>query len=94
MMAHTMMMDDGSAIAAPDEDMSAMPCCPSQTKKAPDSGSCDKCMMMSCSMTCFTEPVTAVSWNFALSRVSMTALKNDRLLQGLGHSPPDQPPRI
>jgi hypothetical protein len=81
------MADDMSAA---DEMASDMPCCPT---KAPVPVDCDKCVLMtSCMTLCFASPsITAFDPFAASGRV--VPLQNDSWPDGLGHPPPEHPPR-
>jgi hypothetical protein len=70
---------------------SDMPCCPS---KAPAPVDCDKCVdMAACASKCFTG--TTASAVHPLLRVSdeVLPLSSESLPDGLGHPPPEHPPR-
>jgi hypothetical protein len=85
------MADDMSLSATADEMANDMPCCPS---KAPAPLGCDKCLFMAaCADKCFTgltmahfQPLFAVSAGLARPQ-------NDFRPDGLGHPPPEHPPR-
>jgi hypothetical protein len=81
------MADDMSAA---DETANEMPCCPT---KAPMPIDCDKCVLMtSCMTLCFASPsVTAFDPFPASGRI--VPLQNDSWPDGLGHPPPEHPPR-
>jgi hypothetical protein len=85
------MADDMSMSATADEMANDMPCCPS---KAPAPIDCDKCVFMSACMTkCFAGlSVAAFRPCFAVSG-QVAPLQNDSWLDGLGHPPPEYPPR-
>jgi CheY-like chemotaxis protein len=86
-MASAAMMDDSM-----DEMAGAMPCCPS---KAPAPVDCDKCVFMAGCMSfgfaalsaTIVHPIPIVSDAIALQR-------NDSRPDGLGHPPPEHPPRM
>lgn len=92
------MADDMSTSATADdmsmagEMRSDMPCCPS---KAPAPIGCDQCVLMAaCMSQCFAG-VSAVLFRppFATSG-KIAPLQNDAWPEGLGHPPPEHPPRI
>jgi len=68
-----------------------MPCCPSQAPMAPD---CDKCLSMA---LCLAKYLTGLSSSVAqpmpLVSSSMITLRNEAWPDGLGHPPPEHPPR-
>src|SRR5579872_724634 len=68
-----------------------MPCCPS---KAPAPADCDKCVFMAaCMSKCFTGITTAFfqpSFGASISRLQPLS---DFWPDGLGHPPPEDPPR-
>jgi hypothetical protein len=68
-----------------------MPCCPS---KAPAPIGCDKCIYMTaCMSKCFTGLSTAVVHPFLTASNDIASLQNDSWPDGLGHPPPEHPPR-
>ena len=77
-------------MSAADETANEMPCCPT---KAPMPVDCDKCVLMtSCMTLCFASPsVTAFDPFPASGRI--VPLQNDSWPDGLGHPPPEHPPR-
>jgi hypothetical protein len=82
---------DMAASGMADEMASEMPCCPS---KAPVPVDCDKCVYMAaCASKCFTG--TTASAFHPLLRASDEGLppSNESLPDGLGHPPPEHPPR-
>ena len=84
--------DDMSMSATADAMASEMPCCPS---KAPAPIGCDQCVLMAaCMSQCFAG-VSAASFHppFAASG-KIAPLQNDAWPEGLGHPPPEHPPRI
>jgi len=84
--------DDMSMSATADAMASEMPCCPS---KAPAPIGCDQCVLMAtCVSQCFAG-VSSVSFHppFAASG-NIAPLQNDAWPEGLGHPPPEHPPRI
>jgi hypothetical protein len=84
--------DDMSASDMTDEMASDMPCCPS---KAPAPISCDKCVYMAaCLSKCFTGMSTAVVHPLLTATGRIASLRNDAWPDGLGHPPPEHPPRI
>jgi hypothetical protein len=85
------MADDVSASAMTDEMANDMPCCPS---KAPAPIGCDKCMFMpACAAKCFTGLTVALFQPLFAVSAGLAHPKNDFWLDGLGHSPPEYPPR-
>ncbi len=86
-MAHEM-----SPSAVTDELANEMPCCPS---KAPAPVDCDKCVfMMACISKCFTGMSTTAFLPFLAASGDVAPLRNDSWPDGLGHPPPEHPPRI
>jgi hypothetical protein len=85
------MADAMSTSAMADEMANDMPCCPT---KAPVPIDCDKCVFMAACMTkCFAGLSAAVfAPSFAASG-QITPLQNDFWPDGLGHPPPEHPPR-
>ncbi|WP_299805159.1 hypothetical protein [Tardiphaga sp.] len=70
---------------------SDMPCCPS--KAAVPSG-CDKCVFMAACMTkCFAGVSEAAFEPVFTTAGSLSLPQNDFWPDGLGHPPPDHPPR-
>lgn len=85
------MADDMAATAMTDEMAGDMPCCPS---KAPAPIGCDKCIFMAaCTTKCFTGVSGAVFQPMFTLAGSLSPPQNDFLPDGLGHPPPDHPPR-
>jgi hypothetical protein len=91
------MTDDTSATA---DDMSAtadgmrsdMPCCPS---KAPAPIGCDQCVLMAaCMSQCFAGVSSALFHPPFAASGKIAPLQNDAWPEGLGHPPPEHPPRI
>jgi hypothetical protein len=77
-------------MSAADEMASDMPCCPT---KAPMPVDCDKCVLMtSCMTLCFVSPSVTAFDPFAASG-RIVPLQNDSWPDGLGHPPPEHPPR-
>jgi hypothetical protein len=84
------MADDMSMSAMPDEMAGDMPCCPS---KAPAPIDCDKCVFMAACMSQFlVGPAAIFRPPFAVSG-KIAPLQNDFWPDGLGHPPPEHPPR-
>jgi hypothetical protein len=86
-------MADGMSISPmPDEMASDMPCCPSDSSALID---CDKCVFMAvCTGQFLPGPSAAIfSPPFAASG-KIAPLQNDSWPDGLGHPPPEDPPRI
>jgi hypothetical protein len=85
------MTDDMSASAMTDEMASDMPCCPS---KAPTPVGCDKCVfMVACTSLCFVGMSSAAVHPFLTASDDIASLQNDSWPEGLGHPPPEHPPR-
>jgi hypothetical protein len=85
------MADNMSASEMTDEMAGEMPCCPS---KAPAPIGCDKCIYMTaCMSKCFTGMSTAVVHPFLTASNDIASLQNDSWPDGLGHPPPEHPPR-
>jgi hypothetical protein len=85
------MTDEMSAAETADEMAGDMPCCPS---KAPAPIGCDKCIYMTaCMSKCFTGMSTAVVHPFLTASNDIASLQNDSWPDGLGHPPPEHPPR-
>ena len=85
------MSSDAWMQAMADEMASDMPCCPS---KAPTPVGCDKCVYMTaCMSKCFTGMSTAVVHMFLTASDDIASLQNDSWPDGLGHPPPEHPPR-
>jgi hypothetical protein len=86
------MADEMSPSATMDEMANDMPCCPS---KAPAPADCDKCVFMSaCMSNCFAGILTTVSHPFRTASDGVANLQNESLPDGMGHPPPEHPPRI
>ena len=78
--------------ATTDEMAGDMPCCPS---KAPSPVGCDKCVYMTaCVSKCFTGMSSIVLHPFLTASNDIASLQNDAWPDGLGHPPPEHPPRI
>lgn len=85
------MADDMSASAMTDEMANDMPCCPS---KAPTPIGCDKCVFMAaCTTKCFTGLTVALFQPLFAVSAGLARPQNDFWPDGLGHSPPEHPPR-
>ena len=83
------MADEMSATM--DEMASDMPCCPS---KAPAPVGCDKCVFMAaCTSLGFVGMSSAVVHLFLTASSDVASLQNDSWPEGLGHPPPEHPPR-
>jgi hypothetical protein len=83
--------DDMSASDMTDEMASDMPCCPS---KAPAPIGCDKCVFMAaCTSLGFVGMSSAVIHLFLTASGDVASLQNDSWPEGLGHPPPEHPPR-
>jgi hypothetical protein len=85
------MADEMSPSAVADEMAGDMPCCPS---KAPTPVGCDKCVFMAaCTSLCFVGMSSAVVHPFLTASDDIASLQNDSWPEGLGHPPPEHPPR-
>jgi hypothetical protein len=74
-----------------DEMASDMPCCPS---KAPMPVDCDKCVFMAACTSVFFAGVSAtVSHPLPIVSETIALERNDSRPDGLGHPPPEHPPR-
>ena len=94
-MANEMSPSEMSAMAKvdemADEMASDMPCCPS---KAPMPVDCDKCVFMaSCASVFFAGVSTTVSLPLPMVSETIALQRNDSWPDGLGHPPPEHPPR-
>jgi hypothetical protein len=68
-----------------------MPCCPS---KAPMPADCDKCVFMAaCGSTGFPAMSATISHPFPILSDMIALQRNDARPDGLGHPPPEHPPR-
>jgi len=85
------MADNMSASEMTDEMAGDMPCCPS---KAPAPIDCDKCVLMVACVDQFLVGWPAAPFRplFAVSG-KIAPLQNDSRPDGLGHPPPEHPPR-
>ena len=82
---------DMTASAMMDEMASEMPCCPS---KAPVPVDCDKCVyMVACASKCFAGTTASVFHPLLGAPDEVLLLSNESLPDGLGHPPPEHPPR-
>ena len=85
------MADEMSAAETTDEMAGDMPCCPS---KAPAPVGCDKCVFMAaCTSLGFVGMPSAVVLPFLTASGDVASLQNDSWPEGLGHPPPEHPPR-
>lgn len=85
-------VDDMSMSATADAVASDMPCCPS---KAPVPMGCDKCILMAaCMSQCFAGVSAALFRSPFATSGKIAPLRNDAWPEGLGHPPPEHPPRI
>jgi len=90
-MSMSAMADDMSMSAGVDEMANDMPCCPS---KSPAPIDCDKCVFMAACMTkCFAGLTVAVFQPLFAVSAGLAQPQNDFWPDGLGHPPPEQPPR-
>jgi hypothetical protein len=85
------MTEDGSAPPTADAMTGDMPCCPSN---APAPIGCDKCIFMAaCAANCFPALTAALFQPPFAVASGVARLQNDFWPDGLGHSPPEHPPR-
>jgi hypothetical protein len=86
------MANDMSASAMADEAVDDMPCCP---PSAPAPIGCDKCVFMAACVAKCSAGLTATLFQplFAAS-AGLARPQNDFRPDGLGHPPPEYPPRI
>src|SRR5580692_6608836 len=90
-MSMSAMTEDMSVSATADAMTDDMPCCPS---KAPTPIGCDKCVLMAaCMDKCFTGLSAALFSQAYVASAQMLPPQNDFWPDGLGHSPPEHPPR-
>ena len=83
--------DNMPASDTTDEMASDMPCCPS---KAPAPIGCDKCVFMAaCTSLGFVGMPSVVVHLFLTASDDIASLQNDSWPEGLGHPPPEHPPR-
>jgi hypothetical protein len=69
-----------------------MPCCPS---KAPMPVDCDKCVFMAaCMSNCFMGITASVFQPLPIASGRIAIQRSDFAPDGLGHPPPEHPPRI
>jgi hypothetical protein len=81
-----------SQLSTTDEMAEDMPCCPT---KAPVPVDCDKCIFMAgCMSKCFAGMSTTVVHPFPVVSDRIALQRNDSRPDGLGHPPPEHPPRI
>jgi len=86
------MADETAASDTMDEMASEMPCCPS---RAPAPVDCDKCVFMAACMSIyFAGVLPSVSHPFLITSDKIALQRNDARPDGLGHPPPEHPPRI
>ena len=84
--------DDASMSATVDGMANDMPCCPS---KALAPIGCDKCVLMAaCMSQCFAGVSSALFRPSFAASGKIAPLQNDAWPEGLGHPPPEHPPRI
>jgi hypothetical protein len=84
--------DDMSMSATADAMARDMPCCPS---KAPAPIGCDQCVLMAaCMSQCFAGVSAALFHPPFAASGKIAPLQNDAWPEGLGHPPPEHPPRI
>ncbi|SHK18831.1 hypothetical protein SAMN05444159_2654 [Bradyrhizobium lablabi] len=86
------MADDMSMAASADQMAGEMPCCP---PTAPMPIGCDKCIFMAaCTAQCFVGMTMALFQPFFAVSSGLARPQNDFRPDGLGHPPPEHPPRI
>jgi hypothetical protein len=91
-MADDMSMAAALESTAPDQMASDMPCCP---PTAPMPIGCDKCILMAACMTnCFVGMTVAVFQPVFAVSAGLVRPQNQFRPDGLGHPPPEHPPRI
>jgi hypothetical protein len=74
-----------------DEMASDMPCCPSKAAMPVD---CDKCVFMAaCGSVGFPAMSATISHPFPILSDAIALQRNDARPDGLGHPPPEHPPR-
>ena len=89
--AMSAMADDMPASTMADTAAGDMPCCPAQ---APTPSDCDKCVFMAACMSQCMAGISAVLFRPPFADSSMIEpLRNDAWPEGLGHPPPEDPPR-
>jgi hypothetical protein len=90
-MADEMSPSEMSAMAMADEMASDMPCCP---PKSPMPVDCDQCgFMAACASVFFAGVSAAVSHPLPIVSETIALQRNDSRPDGLGHPPPEHPPR-
>jgi hypothetical protein len=68
-----------------------MPCCPSQAPMAPD---CDKCLYMALCLAKYLAGLpSSIAQPMLPVSTSLLTLRNEAWPEGLGHPPPEHPPR-
>ncbi|WP_079565784.1 hypothetical protein [Bradyrhizobium erythrophlei] len=98
--SHEMMADEMTSPEMSSSEMSAdtmdemasdMPCCPS---KAPMPVGCDECVFMAaCGSIGFPALSATIAHPFPILSDTIALQRNDAWPDGLGHPPPDHPPR-
>jgi hypothetical protein len=79
------------ASATMDEMASDMSCCPSN---APAPVDCDKCVFMAaCGSIGFPAMLVTISHPFPIASDTIALQRDDAWPDGLGHAPPEHPPR-
>ncbi|MCP9627525.1 hypothetical protein NML43_10535 [Rhodopseudomonas palustris] len=90
MAGHAAAMDEMSAAGF--DEVAEMPCCPSEAPKAPVD--CGKCLSMAgCSASFLTGMPGAVAVPLPMLTGGTTLASADFARDGLGHPPPEHPPR-
>ena len=91
-MAEAMTLSEMSASDTMDEMADDMPCCPSKATAAVD---CDKCVFMAgCGSMCFPGVPAGLSHPFPILSDTIAFQRSDARPDGLGHPPPEHPPRL
>jgi hypothetical protein len=90
-MADEMASSEMPPMAMADEMASDMPCCPS---KAPMPVDCDKCVFMAACASIYFTAMSAIAFQPPLvASDAIARRRNDSRPDGLGHPPPEHPPR-
>jgi hypothetical protein len=88
----TLAMADDMAGFAAAETADEMPCCPS---KAPAPTGCDKCEFMAACMSQYLTGMPAATLlPHPIGSGSIVPVWNEVMADGMGHPPPEHPPRI
>jgi hypothetical protein len=88
-MASSEMSESEMSADTMDEMASDMPCCPSKVPV-----DCDKCVFMAaCGSICFAGISAGISHPFPVVSDTIALQRDDARPDGLGHPPPEHPPR-